>query len=150
MTQKQFIMRWPELGKQVRVGPIEHNEELFGWFLENLPTSCLQVHTVVAGFSLFMLNLPMKKVFPWRQEDIPIEEITTMPEGRFTFFMTTGKVANLSCKWGEVTEPMSYITWAEVIEEDKPTLIEVGKKMWSITMGSRKEIVHVEFVKVEG
>jgi hypothetical protein len=139
-------MRWPELSKEVRVGAIDHNEKLFDWFLENLPTNCLQTHTVVAGFSLFMLNLPMKKVFPWRQEDIPVQDIVEMPKGRFTFFMTTGKVANLSCKWGDVTEPMSYITWAEVIDEDKPILEEVGKQIWSIVMGSTKEVVHVEFV----
>lgn len=150
MDKPQFIMRWPELGKQVRVGPIEHNLKLFMWFLENLPTSCLQTHTVVAGFSLFMLNLPMKKTFPWRQEELPIEDIVKMPKGRFTFFMTTGKVANLSCKWGEVTEPMSYLTWAEVIAEDKPILFEVGKRLWDIVMGSSKEIVHVEFLNAEG
>jgi len=145
MDKLEFIMRWPELGKEVRVVPVDHNEALFRWFLENLPTSCLQTHTVVAGFSLFMLNLPMKKTFPWRQEDLPLEDIVQMPKGRFTFFMTTGKVANLSCKWGEVTEPMSYITWAEVADQDKPTLFEVGKKIYDTAMGSTKEIVHVEF-----
>jgi hypothetical protein len=146
MDNPQFLMRWPELDKQVRVEPINHNQKLFDWFVENLPTSCLQTHTVVAGYSLFMLNLPMKKTFSWRQEDLPIEDIKLMPKGRFTFFMTVGKVANLSCKWGEVTEPMSYITWAEVVDEDKPILFEVGKKIWEIAMSSTKEIVHVEFV----
>lgn len=150
MEKPFFIMRWPELGKEVRVVAVDHNQELFDWFLENLPTSCLQTHTVVAGFSLFMLNLPMKKLFPWRQEDIPIEDIVKMPKGRFTFFMTTGRVANLSCKWGEVTEPMSYITWAEVVEADKPILFEVGKKIYEIAMGSTKEIVHVEFLPEGG
>ena len=150
MEKPFFIMRWPELGKEVRVVAVDHNQELFNWFLENLPTSCLQTHTVVAGFSLFMLNLPMKNLFPWRQEDIPVEDIVNMPKGRFTFFMTTGRVANLSCKWGEVTEPMSYVTWAEVVEEDKPTLFEVGKKIYDIAMGSTKEIVHVEFLGEDG
>ncbi len=149
MEKPYFIMRWPELSREVRVRPVDHNQELFKWFVENLPTSCLQTHTVVAGFSLFMLNLPMKKTFPWLQEKLPVENITSMPKGRFTFFMTTGKVANLSCKWGEVTEPMSYITWAEVVEEDKPILFEVGKKIYDTAMGSTKEIVHVEFVAPE-
>ena len=27
----KFIMRWPELGKQVRVGPVEHNQAIFDW-----------------------------------------------------------------------------------------------------------------------
>ena len=43
----QFIMRWSELGKQVRVEPIGHNQEILSWFLKNLPTSCLQTVTVV-------------------------------------------------------------------------------------------------------
>ena len=150
MDKSMFIMRWPELDKQVRCGPIDHNRQLFDWFLNNLPTSCLQTHTVVAGFSLFMLNLPMKKKFPWRQEAMPVEDIVDMPKGRFTFFMTVGTVANLSCKWGDVTEHMSYMTWAEVIDEDKPILFEVGKEIWSIVMGSTKEIVHVEFLNAEG
>jgi hypothetical protein len=64
--------------------------------------------------------------------------------------MTTGKVANLSCKCGEVTEPMSYPTWAQVVEEDLPVLEEVGERIWSIFMGNEKEIVHAEFVRVEG
>ena len=150
MKQPLFIMRWPELKMQVRVGPVEHNQQLFDWFLENLPTNCLQTTTVVAGFSLFMLNLPMKKKFPYRQEELPLEDIVKMNKGRFTFFMTVAKVANLSCKWGEVTEPMSYVTWAEVIDEDKPILFEAGQKIWDIAMGSKKEIVHVEFVAAEG
>ena len=150
MNRSIFIMRWPELNQQVRVRPIEHNQELFEWFLKNLPTNCLQTVTVVAGFSLFMLNLPMKLKFPYRQEDMPIEDIVQMPKGRFTFFMTIGKVANLSCKFGEVTEPMSYMTWAEVVDEDKPILFDVGKKLWSIAMGSTKEVVHVEFLNGEG
>ena len=145
--QKQLIMRWPGLGKQVRVGPIHHNQELFDWFCENLPTRCLQTVTVVAGMSLFMLNLPMDKVkCNWIQEELPLEDITQMPKGRFTFFMTTGNVANLSCKFGYVTEPMSYVTWAEVIDEDKPILLEVGETIWQNTVGE-KEPIHVEFVK---
>lgn len=144
----QFIMRWSELGKQVRVEPIGHNQEIFSWFLKNLPTSCLQTVTVVAGKSLFMLNLPMKKECTWIQEECPLENIVEMPVGRMTFFMTTGKVANLSCKFDNVTEPMSYVTWAEVAEEDKPVLCEVGARLWENTM-SEKKPVYVEFLNVE-
>ena len=65
-----------------------------------------------------------------------------------TFFMTTGNVANLSCKFDQMTEPMSYVTWAEVVEEDKPILREVGNRVWENTM-SDKMPIYVEFLGVE-
>jgi len=145
-----FVMRWPELDKQVRVKPIEQNREVFDWFVENLPIKALQGHTVVSGYGLFSQNLGFKKVFAWREKDLAKDDLSKMPDGRLAFFMTTGKVGNLIVKWGEMTEPLSYVTWAEVVEEDKTTLAEVGKKMWSIFIGIEKPIVHVEFVGVEG
>ena len=145
----KFIMRWPELGKQVRVGPVEHNQAIFDWFMTNLPTRCVQTETVVAGQSLFMLNLPMSKECNWIQEESPLEDIVQMNKGRFTFFMTTGNVANLSCKFDYVSEPMEYVTWAEVIPEDKELLLEVGQQLWENLMNEKK-IVHVEFVAEEG
>ncbi|MCI8551789.1 MAG: hypothetical protein HFF56_02165 [Lawsonibacter sp.] len=150
MPEKQFIMRWRGLGKQVRVRAIDHNQEIFSWFVKNLPTSCLQTETVVAGKSLFMLNVPMKKVAcDWIQEERRVEDVVQMPIGRMTFFMTTGNVADISCKFGQMTEPMSYVTWAEVIEEDKPILVEVGELLWENTMCEKKPII-VEFVDEEG
>ncbi len=148
MAKKQFIMRWSALNKQVRVESIDHNQEIFDWFLTNLPTSCLQTVTVVAGKSLFMLNLPMSQECNWIQENCPLEDVVEMPEGRMTFFMTTGNVANLSCKFDQMTEPMSYVTWAEVVEEDKPILREVGNRVWENTM-SDKMPIYVEFLGVE-
>ena len=150
MSNAKLIMRWPELGKEVRVAPIEMNQEIYDWFLANCPTKCVQTTTVVAGMSLFMLNIPMEKVkCNWIQEEMPLEDIVQMNVGRFTFFMTTGNVANCSCKFGRVTEPMSYVTWAEVIEEDKELLQEVGNQLWENLMSEKKPI-HVEFVKMEG
>lgn len=149
MPNMQFIMRWSELGKQVRVKAVDHNQEIFSWFLKNLPTACLQTETVVAGKSLFMLNVPMnKEVCSWIQEDCELEDVVQMPIGRMTFFMTTGNVADISCKFGRMTEPMSYVTWAEVVEEDKQTLIEVGDQLWENTMSEKKPII-VEFLNAE-
>jgi hypothetical protein len=150
MGESQFVMRFPELREHLRVRPIEHNQAAFQWFVGNLPTRALAGHTVVAGFSLFIINIPVRNPFPWRERDLVVEDISKMPDGRFTFFMTAGKVANVSCKCGEVTEPMSYITWAEVIEEDKPALYRVGSAIWKIFMGNQKDIVHVEFVPLSG
>jgi hypothetical protein len=91
----------------------------------------------------------LPKPFPWREEDLSKDNMATMPVGRLMFFMPTGKVVSLYCKWGEVTEPMYYGTWAQVVDEDRETLSEVGKKIWSIFMSNKKDIVHVEFVKAE-
>lgn len=148
MAKKQFVMKWSALNKQVRVESIDHNQKIFDWFLKNLPTACLQTVTVVAGKSLFMLNLPMSQECDWIQEECPLEDVVEMPEGRMTFFMTTGNVANLSCKFDRMTEPMSYVTWAEVVEEDKPILREVGNQVWENTMGGKTPI-YVEFLGVE-
>lgn len=149
MPEMQFIMRWKQLNKQVRVASVEHNQEIFDWFIKNLPTSCLQTVTVVAGESLFMLNVPMnKEKCGWIQENCELEDVVEMPIGRLTFFMTTGNVADISCKYGRMTEPMSYVTWAEVVDEDKKTLAEVGEQLWENTM-SKKEPVIVEFLKAE-
>lgn len=146
MERKHFIMKWPELGKQVEVGPIEQNQGIYDWFLTNLPTKCLQLTTVVASQSLFMLNVPTTKECNWIQEESPVEDITTMNIGRFTFFMTTGNVANISVKFGYVSEPMKYVTWCEVIDRDKPILEEVGFEILDNIFVDKK-IVHVEFVE---
>ena len=61
MEEPRFIIRWPELNKQVRVGPIEHNRKLYDWFLENLPARCIQTTTVVAGLSVNMQFIRMNK-----------------------------------------------------------------------------------------
>ena len=76
-----------------------------------------------------MLNVPMnKEKCGWIQENCELEDVVEMPIGRLTFFMTTGNVADISCKYGRMTEPMSYVTWAEVVDEDKKTLAEVGEQ----------------------
>jgi len=144
-----FVMRWPELDRQVRVKPIEQNREVFDWFVENLPIKALQGHAVVSGYGLFSQNLGFKKMFPWREKDLAKEALSKMSDGRLAFFMTTGKVGNLVVKWGEMTEPLGYVTWGQVVQEDQATLAEVGKKVWHIFKGIQKPLVHVEFLGVE-
>ena len=144
-----FLIKWPELGQEVRVKPIEQNREVFEWFVENLPVRALQGHAVVSGFGLFSQNLSFKKPYKWRESDLELEDLSKMANGRLVFYMTTGKVGNLIVKWGEMTEPLNYACWATVVEEDLETLEKVGKKMWSICLGIEKPIVHVEF-KSEG
>ncbi len=65
-----FVMRWPELGKQVRVRAIDQNKDVFKWFVENLPITALQGHNVVAGYALSAQDVGFKKSFPWRERDL--------------------------------------------------------------------------------
>lgn len=146
---QMVYMSWPQLDEKVRIKKIDKNQDIFDWFVKNLPARGLQTVTVVAGLSLFMLNLPMDKVAcEWVQETSPLEDIVEMPVGRFTFFMTTGNVANLSCKFSEVTEDMKYVTWADVYEDDIATLKKVGEFIWNNTLGEKKPIF-VEFFTSE-
>ena len=147
---KSFIMRWPELGKQVRVKAIEQNEEVFEWFVRNLPMRGLQGHMLVSGYGLFSQNVGFGEAFPWREGELAKEALSEMPVGRMAFCMTTGKVGNVMVKWGEMTEPLGYVSWGQVVKEDLGVLEEVGKKVWGIFMGIGKPLVHVEFVGVEG
>ncbi|NCB31523.1 MAG: hypothetical protein EOM66_08970 [Clostridia bacterium] len=149
MNTSAFIMRWPELGKQVRCEPIHHNRELFDWFLSNLPTKCVQTVTVVAGLQLYMQNVNMPKVAcNWIQEDKPLEEMANYPVGRFMFFMTAGHVANFTCKAGYATEPMAYPTWAEVVDADKETFVATANEIWESLL-MEKKTYHVEFFAAE-
>ena len=149
MEEPRFIIRWPELNKQVRVGPIEHNRKLYDWFLENLPARCIQTTTVVAGLSVNMQFIRMNKTAcDWIQEDMKLEYIHEWPCGRGFMFMTAGNVAHLCFKVDWVTEPLAYPTFCEVIEEDKPILKEVGWFFWEHLL-MEKETFHVEFIREE-
>lgn len=144
MLDNVFIMRWPELEKQIRLGPIEHNQEVFEWFCDNLPTSCIQTHTVVAGYCLTCMSLPVKNPFMYNFKDLKQENLVDLRKGRMLLNMTIGNVINFGVKYAEMTEPMFYPTFAEVIEEDKDTMVEVGNFVWENILREKK-IIHVEF-----
>lgn len=150
MENAGYIMRWPELDREVHVAPIEHNRELFDWFLSNLPTRCVQTVTVVAGLSLYMQNIPMKQhACNWIQENAKLERIDKYNTGRMMFFMTAGHTANICCAADWITEPLYYPTWCEVIDEDKPIVREVAWTIWNSLLQDKKTY-HVEFLPWEG
>ena len=144
MTAKVFTWRLVHFDTTVRVGPAPHNQELFDWFLGNLPIRTFTGQTVVGGFSFFHLSVPLKIPAPWKNDnDLVREDISEMPVGRINFFLTAGLTAGMCMKWGPFNEPMSYPTWAQVVAEDLPTLQEVGRKAWD-NMMTKKDIMHVE------
>lgn len=149
MKTPAFYMYWPEFNKKVCVAPIHHNRELFDWFMQNLPTKCVQTVTVCAGLQMYMQNVPMPKVAcNWIQENQPMELMSEYPVGRCMFFMTAGHVANFTVKAGYATEPMPYPTWAEVVDEDKELFVEIANEIWESILQDKKTF-HVEFSAVE-
>jgi len=144
MNNTYFIMKWPEINKQIRLVPIEHNQKVFKWFCDNLPTSGIQTHTLVAGYCLSCMSLPVRNPFKMKFSELIQENLVDLKVGRMIFNMTIGNVINYGLKWGTMTEPMFYPTWAEVVDEDKVTMQEVGKIVWNNILYEKK-IIHVEF-----
>ena len=61
-----FVMRWPSLRKQVRCRKIEHNQHIFDWFEDQLPLKAVQGHTMVSGWNLYNVAVPLKKKTTWK------------------------------------------------------------------------------------
>ena len=137
-------MGWPELSKEIHLAAIEHNNEVFEWFHGNLPTSCIQTHTVVAGYCLSCMSLPVRNPFLFKFSELKQENLIELKKGRMILNMTIGNVINFGLKWDQMTEPMFYPSFAEVIAEDTEVMREVGKAVWNNILFEKK-IIHVEF-----
>ena len=144
MPTKHITMAWPELDKKIHLAQIEHNQQVFDWFHDNLPTSCIQTHTVVAGYCLSCMSLPVRNPFHFKFSELKQENLVELKKGRMILNMTIGNVINFGLKWDQMTEPMFYPSFAEVIEADIPTMREVGKIVWDNIL-FHKKIIHVEF-----
>jgi hypothetical protein len=144
MPEKYITMRWPELDRAIRLGQIEHNREVFDWFHGNLPTSCIQTHTVVAGYCLSCMSLPVRHPFLFKFSELKQENLVDLKKGRMILNMTIGNVINFGLKWDDMTEPMCYPSFAEVVEEDRGIMRDVGNKVWNNIL-FEKRIIHVEF-----
>jgi hypothetical protein len=146
MMSSNFIMRWPELNKQVVCEKLSHNQEQFDWWVSQLPLKAVQGHIMVAGWGLYTFTVPLKKRVTWIPRTEVIEEIRFQKDGRIDLFMPMGSVASILVKYGEFTETMSYPTIAQVREDDMVTLREVGAAVWRSEIKT-KEIFTVEYLK---
>ncbi len=146
MADPAFVMSWREFDASIRCEPTEHNRHIFDWFLKSLPITTVQLHTLVAGCTIYMLNLPFVEAAPWREEDAVIEDISQTPVGRISLFMTAGKVGGMGAKYGFISEYMSYPTFSQVRQEDLPTMARVGDAIWRNLVGPKK-IVLVELTR---
>lgn len=144
LAKDKFVMKWLELDVEVTAKAIDYNRKAFDWFLENLPVTALQSHAVVSGKLMYLMNIPMKSLFPFNYRELIKEDLCLEPVGRVSFFATAGKTGSIMVKYGEITEPMSYPTIAQVVEEDLEKLKEVGKTVWDSVYRTKK-VIKVRF-----
>ncbi len=145
----QFIMRFPELNKQVVCEKLDHNREQFDWWVSQLPLRAVQGHIMVAGWGLYTFTVKLRERVTWVPRTEVIEQICKQADGMVDFFMPMGSVASILVKYGEFTETMSYPTFAKVREQDLPALREVGAAVWRSEVKT-KEIFTVEYLAAEG
>jgi len=143
-------MRWPSLGKQVRCGGIDLNHDILEWWVGQLPIKAVQTHTMVSGLVLSMTVVRTPAPYTWEPGTETAEDSRFVPDGRIKIKRhNVPGVVQVYVKYGPRTEDLQDISFAQVCEEDLPTLYEVGAEVWKAVMQTKKVIV-VEFVKVEG
>ena len=143
-----FIMRWPTLGKQVVCERIEHNKQIFDWWLDQLPTGSVQSHTIVSGWCLYSVAIPVKTPITWKPGTEVKEDLSKGVDGRFKITIPVGGVVEMLVKYGRRTETVACITFAQVRDEDLPIVREVGAAQWKAVMQTG-EVITVEFLKAE-
>ena len=141
---KILEMEWPEIGIKVEAKQLDFNQDFYNYFLDNLPVKGIQSHAVVSGRLLYIMNLKLSKFPPRRYMDLKMEDLSLEPVGRVSIFITSGKVGSIMVKYGEISEPMSYPTIAQVKAEDIPKLIQAGEAEWN-SIYRNKNIISVVY-----
>ena len=146
---KMILIRCEEMDLQIRAKALDHNKKVFDWFCANFPTRYVLSATVVAGLQVYFQKVPMLNTeCNWIQEDCLLEYMHEYPVGTFMAFMCAGNVANMTIKAGEQTEPMCYPTFARVIDEDIPVLLEMGRRIWEDQLMNKK-VFHADLTVIE-
>ncbi len=135
-------MEWPEIGLIVQADPLPFNEEYFNYFLDNCPLKGVQSHAVVSGKLMYIMNLKFSKFPSQRYMELKTEDLAEESIGRVSIFVTFGKVGSVMVKYGEITEPMSYPTIAQVRDQDLGKLVQAGEAEWN-SIYRTKEILTV-------
>jgi hypothetical protein len=144
-----FIMRWPGTGMQVRCDKIGHNRHIFDWWVEQRPTKAVQSHTMVSGWCMSVVAAPIKMPWNWKAGNEVREDMSLSPDGRIKILgQPSGGVAGLLVKYGERTENLHDMTFANVREQDLPILRQAGAAEWKASIYS-KEVIIVEFLQAE-
>lgn len=141
MGRKRLKIRWPELGREVLVEPLEPNQMLYDWFLENTPVRSVQGQAVVSGCHLYTMNIRLKKPMPKDHPEWYTERRDEAPVGTVGIFVTAGGVGSILIKWGRLTEIARYPgILGRVRQEDIEELLSVGNEMWDAIYNTKKII----------
>ena len=135
-------MEWPEIGVKVESEPLSFNQDFYEYFLDNCPLKGVQSHAVVSGKLLYIMNLKLSKFSSQRYMELKMEDLAEAPLGRVFIFITSGKVGSVMVKYGDISEPMSYPTIAQVREADIEKLKIAGRAEWE-SIYRNKEIISV-------
>ena len=144
MSDFQFLFHWPDLDASIHADPLETNRDVSEWFAENLrirPMRAVQLHTLVAGSTLYWLNLPLSIGPKWDESTAFKDFLNTEEIGRITLFMPEGRAGGMCIKYGPVSENMSYASLGQVVAEDIPTLERVGAAVWQNLIGPKKILI---------
>jgi hypothetical protein len=144
-----FVIRWPGLDKQVRCGGVDLNHEILEWWVEQLPIKAVQTHTLVSGSVLSTLVVRTPAPYTWDLGTEATEDSRFVPDGRIKIKRhNVAGVVQVYVKYGPRTEDLQDISFAQVWEEDLPTLYEVGAEVWKAVMQTKK-VIFVEFATAE-
>jgi hypothetical protein len=88
-----------------------------------------------------------KTTWTWEPGTEVREDMSLSPDGRMKIQRSpAGEATSVLIKYGKRTENLHDMTFANVREEDLPTLQEVGELVWAAVVRT-KEIILVECVK---
>jgi hypothetical protein len=137
-------MEWPEVGIKVDCEPLSFNQDFYEYFLDNCPLKGIQSHAVVSGKLLYIMNLKLSQFSSRRYMELKMEDLSKAPLGRVFIFITAGKVGSVMVKYGDISEPMSYPTIAQVRKKDLEKIKQAGKAEWD-SIYTTKEILTVNY-----
>ncbi|WP_158736792.1 hypothetical protein [Alteribacillus sp. YIM 98480] len=116
-------LSWPLLHETIRARLLtEFHADLCAEIRDTLPFKSIQSHAVVAGKQMYFPYrlLPSSKSFQY-------EKMNAQPLGRINIELDFQYIA---MSYGPMTEPVSALPIAQVIDEDIEKLCTVGEKVW--------------------
>jgi hypothetical protein len=136
-----FTISWPKRGASITAELLARQDpELIGRFRDSLPRKSIQSHAVVAGFQMYC---PFRmSFFPKHPYHEPMNE---QPPGRINLELD---FQYLAINYGAMTEPVPALPVAQVLKEDIPVLVRMGKQAWENLLFS-DEFLLVVFDKKE-
>ena len=145
----KFVMRWPELGLEVKCESIGVNEAACEQMVANMPIKAVQGHEMVGGWALHDRSVIFgKKPFDLRASDLVQETMEEAPVGRISLLCPQTTGTELLVKYDEMVDNREYVPVAQVVEEDLEVLKKAGRAQWKSATRT-KEVITVEFVAGE-